>query len=743
MSNYTIASKNQLAKLLATENLTIEHKQVSTASFDMKSRVLTCPIWKDMTSELYDLFMGHEVGHALDTPLEGWHDSVSTKGANYKHFLNVVEDARIEKKIKRRYPGIKRSFITAYNRLYDDGFFGHVHNINKMSLIDKINIHFKCGITANVNFTDDEMVFVNRIENCETWNDVVAITDDLFTYCKGEQKKMKEDQQSKWLEDSSVKPGDVETDFDDYESDETDDESDDETEDEENDSKGKSQSEDESDDETEDEDEESDEINHEKESADSDNDQFEPECKTDKEFRKNELSLLDEKCLPYYYIKIPQVNLKYVITPQFRVHELINEHFKKSPNKNKADELKKFKQKNDNYINLLVKEFEMRKAATAFAKRKVSASGDIDINKIYKYQLEDTIFRKITKVPKGKSHGLVLLLDRSGSMSSNFNGAIEQIMVLAMFCRKVNIPFVVYGFGNCTRGRALDFPGEVGRKSFIQENGAMILSDVSLREYLNSEMRNSEFINAMGNLALLKKQYNSSYDIPHSEMLSNTPLVQAMIAMKPIVENFRNTKKLDIVNMAIVHDGDADICNRFMSDEVSKAMESTQGNYYLVDKKHKINEYIDFNVHGFEGIRTAFFNWFTKTTGVKVFGFFIVPDSPQRIKSELVHRYYVNGVKYSKLHAKNRYEEYLVRGLPETDRLRQKIRADKVLVSSNPGYAKFFFILGGKSLETNFDEMDVEDGASVRKLKTAFTKMYTQRKSNRVLVNQFIGDIAA
>jgi hypothetical protein len=50
--------------------------------------------------------------------------------------------------------------------------------------------------------------------------------------------------------------------------------------------------------------------------------------------------------------------------------------------------------------------------------------------------------------PKGKSHGLMLLLDKSGSMSRNMPGSIEQILVLAMFCRKVNIPFVVYGFGN-------------------------------------------------------------------------------------------------------------------------------------------------------------------------------------------------------------------------------------------------------------------------------------------------------
>jgi hypothetical protein len=728
MSNYTIASKNQLAKLLATENLTIEHKQVSTASFDMKSRVLTCPIWKDMTSELYDLFMGHEVGHALDTPLEGWHDSVSTKGANYKHFLNVVEDARIEKKIKRRYPGIKRSFITAYNRLCDDGFFGQMFNINKMSLIDKINIHFKCGISAGVNFTDDEMVFVNRIENCEVWSDVVSITDDLFAYCKGEQKKMKEDQEQKWVKVPSAEPGDAESDFEDEESEDgADGDADGEAGDE---------SEDEADDE------ESGDINHEKESADSDSDQFEPECKTDKEFRKNELSLLDEKCLPYYYIKLPQVNLEHVITPQFRVHDLMNDHFRSRNKTNKAEELKKFKQKNDNYVNLMVKEFEMRKAASAYSKRKVSATGDIDINKIYKYQLEDTIFRKITKVPKGKSHGLVLLLDRSGSMSHNFNGAIEQIMVLAMFCRKVNIPFVVYGFGNCTRGRALDFPGETGRKSFPIEEGALAMTDVSLREYLNSEMRNSEFINAMGNLALLKGKYESHYEIPPSEGLSNTPLTQAIIALKPIVEKFRNTRKLDIVNLAIVHDGDADYCNRFISNNVSIAMSREQGNYYLVDKKHKINEYIDFTLHGNDAIRTSIFNWFTKTTGVKVFGFFIVPDSAGRIKTEIVRRYYVNGVKYSKIHSKNRWDEYRIRSIPETDILRQKMRADKVLVSSNPGYAKFFFILGGKSLETNFDEMVVEDGASVRKLKSAFTKMYTKRKSNRVLVNQFIGDIA-
>jgi hypothetical protein len=92
---FTVESKSQLAKLLATENLTIEHQKLSTAKFDPKNRILYCPIWQDMSGALYDLLMGHEVGHALYTPADGWHDAAQSKGKAYKSFLNVVEDTDI------------------------------------------------------------------------------------------------------------------------------------------------------------------------------------------------------------------------------------------------------------------------------------------------------------------------------------------------------------------------------------------------------------------------------------------------------------------------------------------------------------------------------------------------------------------------------------------------------------------------------------------------------------------------
>ena len=73
---FTAEQKSQLAKLMATENLTVEHQKIQTARFDPQNRILYLPIWQNMTGALYDLLCGHEVGHALYTPASGWHDAV-------------------------------------------------------------------------------------------------------------------------------------------------------------------------------------------------------------------------------------------------------------------------------------------------------------------------------------------------------------------------------------------------------------------------------------------------------------------------------------------------------------------------------------------------------------------------------------------------------------------------------------------------------------------------------------------
>jgi hypothetical protein len=188
---FTVESKSQLAKLLATENLTIEHQKIRTAMFDPKNRVLYCPIWKDMTGATYDHMLGHEVGHALYTPAEGWHEAASSLGAKYKGFLNVVEDARIEKKVKRKYPGIRSSFVKSYQALFDKDFFGiKGRDLNSLSFIDRLNLHTKSSGTTKVEFTNEEMKLVKQVEACETWEDVIRVTKAVFNYSKDEQFEM-------------------------------------------------------------------------------------------------------------------------------------------------------------------------------------------------------------------------------------------------------------------------------------------------------------------------------------------------------------------------------------------------------------------------------------------------------------------------------------------------------------------------------------------------------------------------
>ena len=180
MSNLT-NTKSLLAKLLASENLTVEHGNYSTASMDVKNRVLRLPIWKEMSGSLYDLMVLHEVGHALYTPEDGWHGAGSNKGRGYKSFLNVVEDARIERKIKDKYPGGRRSFTQGYLELIKKDFFGlRGVDVDELNLIDKINLHFKGGTVHDITFSDEESEFIEKVKGTRTWEDVVRVTDELY-----------------------------------------------------------------------------------------------------------------------------------------------------------------------------------------------------------------------------------------------------------------------------------------------------------------------------------------------------------------------------------------------------------------------------------------------------------------------------------------------------------------------------------------------------------------------------------
>ena len=72
----------------------------------------------------------------------------------------------------------------------------------------------------------------------------------------------------------------------------------------------------------------------------------------------------------------------------------------------------------------------------------------LDTAKLHTYKYSDDIFKKVTVLPDGKNHGLLFLLDWSGSMSSEILATVKQLLNLTAFCKKVQIPFEVYAFTN-------------------------------------------------------------------------------------------------------------------------------------------------------------------------------------------------------------------------------------------------------------------------------------------------------
>lgn len=734
---YTVESKSILAKLLASENITVRHVKASTASFDLSTRTLFCPIWVNMDGHMYDLLMGHEVGHALETPPEGWHNAL-IKNKKFKHFLNVIEDARIEKKMKRRYPGLRSSFIRAYNELNNRNFFEiKDKNINDLFLIDKINIYFKLGANMNISFNKKELVFVKRTENAETWNDVLSIATDLWKYSKVEQRKVKTNNFNQDLNSSddefpgsSVSSDDDSEDFDDFD-DKTyrDDDFDDKTyrDDDSDDLDDKTYRDDDSDDKT---------YRSDGFSDHEDDDfNFQPTSYTDQAFRKNENKLLDESSKNFTYFNIPEAKIENAI---FNIKEVFAEYdlfYKDFPQQHKDQFLKDFKRKNEKYINLLAKEFEMKKAATLYNKSLVSDSGDIDVNKIYRYQIEDNIFRKMTMIPKGKSHGFVMIVDKSGSMSEIISKTIEQTLIIAMFCRKVGIPFVAYSFTNHQK---------INHKSIFSKNrnDISLNEKFSLREMISSQLKASDFRKALVYQLLIansheqtsKRNYKIPFiGLPHNETLGGTPLNEALICSKKIIENFKQKNKLNNVSLIVLHDGDSDTQQSYWNDIGSRESMFTsfrhRNNFFVfVDKKNNFEICYDYNeFFDHRSITKAIMKNIQTSLNVNVIGFYIKDSSDKKSFSRL--KYYRDKNDNGMPHRKS--VQFL--------NLHQQFKEKKFIESFIGGYDTLFIINGdNSSLKYEDETLEIKGNVTVKKLTNEFIKVNKKRQVNRLLVSKFI-----
>ena len=697
--------KGNLARLLATENLIIEHRKITTAYFDVEKRLLALPIWKDATGDVYDLLVGHEVGHALYTPVDDF-------GTAPKDYVNVLEDARVERKMKVTYPGLRKSFYSGYRELNDRDFFGiQDRDIAKMNLIDRINLHFKLGIidTCSIPFTEEEMVWVQRVAKTVTFADVVQLAEELYGYAK---QKAEETQQpippTQNGGDTTQDGGDKE-----YEPQSSESEGD-----------GTSTSSNFDHDPGENNSGDSSELNSiGGDIADVD------VSETERAWNEKQSDLVDDDAKEWIYLDLPKVHLDKIIVPWNVIAKDLSEYFLPSETRfdytfGKYEDYKKSAQKSVNY---LVKQFEMKKSADQYARAAISKTGVINTNSLHKYKLTDDIFKKVTTVPDGKNHGLIFQLDWSGSMQNVMMDTLRQLYNLIWFCRKVQIPFQVYAFQDG------DYSAESYEKIDMKPNVLNVSGDFRLLQLFTSKMNNKQLDQQMRNVwAQCWGMCGSSYShgCVHWMGLGSTPLSEAVLCTREIVKQFCRVERIQKVNVICLTDGEANP----MKYVVDKRKSTNYGDYWVTDhlchNNFKIFILRDPSTGYQRKISTSPYkttqeivSFFREITDYNWIGFRISSkNDATRIVRETFDMDWIQSDKVMSTWAKERY----------------------VALENGSGFDVQYF-LPDKYIGSGTEDIEVKtkgEVATKSELQRAFKKHMSSKMTNKTMLNKFVEVIA-
>ena len=736
--------KGQLAKLLATEDLIVESKKVETACFNVHTRVLTLPMWDKASNNVYDALVGHEVGHALFTPDSNWFEEIDIPMG----IVNVVEDARIEKMMKRKYAGLSKTFYSGYHELSDSDFFKiQGKNLNTFNFADRVNLYYKIGNYNDIPLKNDrEKELLSMVGATETFEDVLDVSKLLHEYCKQEiedmkkelEQKMEEEEQAQMFGGSGSGLGG----------------SSDENSDEEINNDTQYQVVDA-------EEEEDDESDFEDQPSSNISISQIPAAELDAAIQKIEggeggieissATALDRSIqnlnksdsVQNEYFELPQVNTGHIIIDNAHIHKCIelewseqitnkkthqyleseydpSKYVIESLNDAKKD-FKDFKKSAQKEVNYLVKEFEMKKSASAYARAATSRTGVLDTTKLHTYKYNEDLFKKVTVLPDGKNHGLVFILDWSGSMNSVMLDTVKQLYNLIWFCRKIQVPFEVYAFTNC-------YPNPNTKTSYeVKEGVAQIDGSFSLMNLLTHKVNTKTLESQMENIYLIAKalawQYTNYYNIPLGMGLSGTPLNETLVCLHEILPQFKKDNQVEKVQCVILTDGEAhplrfhhEFSHRW-GEECEKYMGTSYIGENCILRDRKTGNTYAFDDNSFTMTDVLLQNLRDKFTDVNFIGFRILPP---REASYFAKRY----VEYG----------------DELEKIMKVWRKEKSFAIKKSGY-HVYFGLSASALDSD-DTFEVKEDATKTDIKKAFFKSLKGKKMNKKILSEFIEFVA-
>jgi hypothetical protein len=724
-------SKSILARLLANENVTVQRGNYKTAFFDVESRVLGLPlITNDYGSDVEDLFIGHEVGHALFTPAAGWHDSPVEMQVP-RSFLNVVEDIRIERKIQEKYPGLSTSFKKGYKKFSDLNFFEtQGQDISQYSFIDRLNLKSKLRTFIDVDFSSEEKPYVDMAMSCDTWDDVVKAAKAIYDFMLSKKEKDNlKDSEPESSEDNFSDADENEVESSTPSSNELPNLGDD---DENSDAESKPDNTESSDAENKPDNTESSDAENSDTKADPDDTEQssstsgEPEneelvSKTDEAFRKNENRLTEQKqgLQPAYVAPMSRNIFNDMLIPYSEVKAArsieANPYGYKTTHAylDAINEYPNFIAETKKVTSILVKEFEMRKAAFRTLRATQSNCGSINVNKLHSYKYDDDIFMRVTNLADAQSHGMVMLIDYSGSMQSIIGQVIIQALNLAMFCKRVNIPFDIYGFTGGESEYSYTAPRNLAPGEIFNSHKIRIF------HLLSSSFNKAEYEEAYKELfALSKVNY---YLFPKVESLGSTPLNAALLGFKHIFSDFKSKYGVQKLNFIVLSDGaSSDLYVHSIKDK--EIYNSVSSRNYALDFNNKIQ-----NVTR-ENLTDVLISEYSKM-GINTICFYIAERNSD-IKNAA---WMVSDDKYD-WHARDKI----------ASDIRTAFRKEKLKLYENTcGYNKFFILKGDKeSLDTNIEDLEIDANASRSQIRKAFSEYSSSKKISRVLASKFAEAVA-
>lgn len=705
-------TRSLVAQILAREAITVTHDpSMPSAAFDLKNRTLILPCWDttkvgENAKPVYDFLVGHEVGHAKHTPADGWKSTSERIGGTDPRsqkvaadFLNVVEDARIEKMIKREFPGLRKDFTVGYETLAKMDIFGiGKRDISTMRFIDRLNLHFKLGIHTGLEVpfhNDAEREFVKRIDGALSFDDVSQIASDLYAY-EQEKKRNAENEESEGnaggnegkqegnegngaegKEDGTEDGNEGEQDGNksgtgDEQGKDGNPEDGEGEEGGEGNAKGKPGEDGEG--------EQDAEGNEPSAKSEKDGEQqdgiarngcgkgADPSARGGAKYNPVPEGSETQDALDQFKSKMTRTNGtkevilrvadidsgKVVIQPLDFIN-LVNENLLFADDNGKGNAPNPVQVQNlalacfdattrrqKSAVDAMVKRFETRRAARDHARTGSCKSGRISMRSLTKYKFSDDIFDRIVIKRDEKNHGIVILLDWSGSMGQIIQPTADQVCGIVQFCRRVGIPAEVYVFttmhvpvadkwlhddimsrkmGTVANGKPVETRHTIARwgtcanynasveafrftdhvcnlpEGTAAKGNNAVYQPFSLFKVYDAKMDIRKFQNTFGRLLLLsqlignmkdtqifRSGYRTIYPAVNDCLcLGNTPLDESIVAMRSIVENFRKSSNTKVTFISMSDGDGSSLVHHYNHTAISQVNGNRTAKRILVD----------------------------------------------------------------------------------------------------------------------------------------------------------------